>query len=322
MPDAVNFYRKPVLVLGGSGYIGSRLVAALTRHTTYRPVATSRRSAVALDATNLDAVIKALRNVDCVINCIAGTNQVMLAAIEAICNAARVEPPRRLIHLSSMAVYGAASGMVQEDWSAVPPISDYGEAKINCERVVQKYVDDGGDAVILRPTCVFGKNSPQWTVRLAHLLRAGRIGDLGAAGDGYCNLAFIDDVIAAIIATVDAPNVSGHAFNISSSSEMTWNAFMIAFGRALDATPVRRISRRHLQLETKVLAPIRLLAGKFVRSPMTEAITPSLAALWRQDIRIDCAAARAALGLHQTTAERMIAAVVKNDSVVKEQAIP
>ncbi len=322
MPNSVDFSRKPVLVLGASGYIGSRVVAALTDHPTYRPVAASRRSAVALDATNPEAVTKALRNVDCVINCVAGRSKVMLRATEAVCNAARVAPPRRIVHLSSMAVYGAANGPVREDWSAVPPISEYGKAKIVCEQAVRKYVDDGGDAVILRPTCVFGANSPQWTVRLAHLLRAGRIGDLGIAGDGYCNLAFIDDVIEGIIASLDAPNVSGHAFNISSSSEMTWNAFMIAFGKALGATPVRRVSTQHLQLETKVLAPIRLLAGKFVQSRMTEAITPSLAALWRQDIRIDCAAARAALGLRQTTAERMIAAVIKNDAAVKEQALP
>ena len=75
---------------------------------------------------------------------------------------------------------------------------------------MRKYVHDGGDAVILRPTCVFGPGSTQWTTRIARLLKARRIGDLGSAGDGGCNLAFIDDVVAAVLAALDASSdVSG-----------------------------------------------------------------------------------------------------------------
>ena len=170
-----------------------------------------------------------------------------------------------------------ATGAVREDHSPVAPVSGYGQAKMECERIVRKYVDDGGDAVILRPTCVFGPGSPQWTTRLARLLRAGRIGDLGIAGDGCCNLAFIDDVVAAIITALDAPAASGRAFNVSSSSELTWNEFFVAFARALGATPVRRISSRSLRIEAKLLAPMRRIAAMVVRSPATEAITPSLA---------------------------------------------
>ena len=103
----------------------------------------------------------------------------------------------------------SATGTVREDHAPVAPVSGYGQAKIECERIVRKYVDDGGDAVILRPTCVFGPGSPQWTNRLVRLLRARRIGDLGVAGDGICNLAFIDDLVAAIIAAMDAPGLSG-----------------------------------------------------------------------------------------------------------------
>jgi nucleoside-diphosphate-sugar epimerase len=325
MPDSIDFSRKPVLVLGASGFIGSRVVTALAEHPAYRPVAASRRptgSALALDATDPVRMAAALRDVDFVVNCIAGNERAMVRATEVLCDAARTTPPRRIVHLSSMAVYGAATGLVLEDHVPVPPVSGYGQAKIECERVISRYVDDGGDAVMLRPTCVFGPGSVQWTIRLAHLLQARRIGDLGVAGDGRCNLAFIDDVVAGIVASLQARGVSGKAFNISSSAELTWNEFLTRFAKALGATPVARVSARTLKIETKLLAPFRHVAGKFLRSPATVAITPSLAALWRQDIRIDCSAAEAALSLSSTSLERMIAAVVSPRHPMQEAVRP
>jgi nucleoside-diphosphate-sugar epimerase len=321
MPDSVDFSRKPVLVLGASGFIGSRVVAALANSARYRPVAASRHSAVALDATKIDAMRAALRDMHYVVNCIAGNERVMVRSTQTLCEAARSVPPRRIIHLSSMAVYGDAIGTVREDHPPVGPISGYGKAKIECERIVREFVDDGGDAVILRPTCVFGTGSPQWTARLMRLLRSHRIGDLGTEGDGCCNLAFIDDVVAGIIAALDAADASGRAFNLSSSCDLTWNQFLMLFGKALGATPIRRISPRRLRIETKLLAPARRIASKFVRLPATEAITPSLAALWRQDIRIDCSAAQTAFALPLATPDQMIAAVIRDEDVMKEPAL-
>lgn len=321
MPDSMDFSRKKVLVLGASGFIGSRVAAALSGSAAYLPVAASRRSGLIVDATDPASMCAALRDIDCVVNCIAGNNQTMVRATEVLCDAARTCPPRRIVHLSSMAVYGAATGTVREDQAPVQPVSGYGQAKIDCERTVLKYVHDGGDAVILRPSCVFGPGSAQWTTRLARLLKARRIGDLGAAGDGGCNLAFIDDVVAAITAALSVPEAAGKVFNVSGPMERTWNEFLVAFAKALGATPVRRIPPRMLRIETKLLAPVRRVASMLVRSPMTEAITPSLAALWEQNIRVDGSAAEAALGVRWTPSDRMIAAAIQHERRAMESVI-
>ena len=146
---------------------------------------------------------------------------------------------------------------------------------------------------------------------LAGLLRSHRLGDLGAAGDGYCNLAYIDDVVAAIIGALDAPDAANRTFNVSSSAELTWNEFLVRFARALDATPIKRIGARTLKLEVKVLAPLLKIAGKAAGSHVPDAITPSLAALFAQDIRIDSSAAVTALSMPQTAPHRMIASAVQ-----------
>jgi nucleoside-diphosphate-sugar epimerase len=322
MPDTVDFSPKPVLVLGASGFIGSQLVAALAADALYRPIAASRRAGLVLDATNGNAMRNALVDRPFVVNCIAGSPSAMVRSTQSLCDAARDAPPRRIIHLSSMAVYGSATGVVHEDQPPIAPISDYGDAKIECERIVRKYVSDGGDAVILRPTCVFGPGSTQWTTRFIRLLRAGRIGDLGIAGDGRCNLTFIDDLVTAIIASLNATAISGRVFNVSSACDLTWNKFLVTFGKALGATPVRRISPAWLRVESRMLAPMRRIAGIAVRSSITEAITPSLVALWQQDIQVDCAAAQAALTLRQTSSNEMIAVVVRDRGIMKELVHP
>ena len=314
MADFTDLHRQPVLVLGASGFIGSRVVAALADNATLRPVPVARRftgsGSIVADATNADAMRSALSEGAFVVNCIAGNDRAMIRTTEVLCEAARLTPPRRIVHLSSMAVYGAATGTVREDQAPVAPVSGYGQAKLTCERLMRRYVDGGGDAVALRPTCVFGPSSPQWTTRIGRLLQARRIGDLGAAGDGNCNMIFIDDLVTTIIATLDAPRVSGQAFNVSNPARLTWNEFLMRFGIALGATPVRRITPRMLKIETKLLAPVRRVAAKGTHHPATEAITPSLAALWAQDIRIDSSAASRVLGMPITSIEQMIAAAV------------
>ncbi len=321
MTGSLDLPRKSVLVLGASGFVGSHLVAALSDSLTYRPIAASRRApsgqveARTFDATDINAMQAALRNIDYVVNCIAGSDRAMIAATEVLCNAARVLPLRRIVHLSSMAVYGAATGTVHEDKTPVAPLSGYGDAKIACEKIIQRYVHDGGNAVILRPTCVFGPGSVQWTTRIQRLLMVRRIGDMGLAGDGHCNLAFIEDLVVGIIRALNAPSLSGRVFNISSSASLTWNQFLIQFAKALGATPVKRVPQRTLKIEAKLLAPVRRIADIGlrrigVRSDLTEAITPSLLALMSQDIRIDCSAAVSALSLPCTSVEQMIASAV------------
>lgn len=292
---------RGVLVLGASGYVGSHVLRALETDGRYRPVGASRRSAYRLDATRPADVARALQGIDFVVNCIAGTSR----ATEMLCRAAKAGTVRRIVHMSSMAVYGDATGEVNETSQVSARLSRYGMAKADEEAAIQRYVRDGGDAIILRPACIFGRSSPQWTTRIAALLHAGRLGDLGAAGDGWCNLTYIDDLTTAVMNSLEMPLVGGSAFNIVSHNSYRWNEFLIAFAKALGATPIRRISARRLRLEAIALAPILSVAEKILPTP--ERITPSLVSLLRQDIRIDGSLAERVLSVPKTHFERIIA---------------
>lgn len=320
MPDSGNLPHARVVVLGANGFIGRRLVGALARMPEFQPVALVRRPAniaeaemVVCDATDGDGMQRALAGADYAVNCVAGSEAAMIKATNVLCDVARRSGLRRLVHLSSMAVYGAATGVVHETSPAVPPLGGYGAAKQQCEQAVHAFIADGGEAVILRPGCVYGPGSEQWTGRIARLLKAGRLGDLGADGDGICNLTFVDDLVAAIVVSLTRPEAAGEAFNIAMSDPPDWNTYLTQFARALGATPVRRLSGRQLKLESKLLAPalrIGSIGSRVSRIPvrLPDAITPSLASLFRHEIRLDVHKASERLEVQETGLEWGLAA--------------
>jgi nucleoside-diphosphate-sugar epimerase len=236
----------------------------------------------------------------------------MMDATTAVCQAAREQPVERIIHISSMAVYGQATGQITEDAVPEGPLGSYARSKQACEEIIERYVQDGGRAYILRPGCVFGPGSRQWTTRIARLLAAGRIGDLGGAGDGICNLTYIDDLTSAIIAAISTSASNGSVFNIASDYQITWNDFFLQFGRALGAIPIRRRSSKHLTVETRVIAPILRVASLATRAIprarnlLPEPITPSLVQLWRQEMWMDTSRAVSDLGLNSTPLEQAV----------------
>ena len=87
--------------------------------------------------------------------------------------------PPHIVHMSSLAVYGEATGDVDESTKPVGRLSDYGAAKVAAERAAWL----APSVVTLRPGIVYGPGSVQWSERIARLLVGHRIGDLGRGGD-------------------------------------------------------------------------------------------------------------------------------------------
>ncbi len=298
-----------ILVLGADGFIGRRLVAALGASDWAVPVAAGRRprppdpahpvERVVLDATDRTGLANAMQGVDGVVNCVAGDAATIVANARALFGSATEGGTPRIVHLSSMAVYGSAVGTVDEDAPLKDDQGAYGAAKTEAERLAAA----APDVVVLRPGCVYGADSPQWTVRIAGWLADHRIGDLGANGDGWCNLVHVDDVVQAVGLALRTPAAAGHAFNLAMAAPPTWNEYFVRFGIALGAVPVSRIAARRLKIETKLLAPplkiAEIVAARLglrgLRLP--EPIPPSLAGLWRQEIRLSTRKSEAGLGL-------------------------
>jgi len=130
--------KQRVLVLGARGYVGARLVRRLAAGG-FEPVAVSRGGGGdgvewhRFDAGDGAALAAALKDVGAVVNCVAGSasDMVRVARVLQACLMAMALPPR-LIHFSSMAVYGAGTGSIAEDHALDASISAYAQAKVEC----------------------------------------------------------------------------------------------------------------------------------------------------------------------------------------------
>jgi len=289
-----------VLVLGANGFVGRHVMSALSNAEGMSPIAGVRRSIpgehVVLDARDKDQLQRALLNVDAVVNLVAGDAPSIVENARALF-AAAAETAVHVIYLSSMAVYGSATGNVNEDASLLGDVGPYSAAKVEAEVLARSYP---ARLTIFRPGIIYGSGSPQWTTRIASLLQARRIGDMGAAGDGCCNLVHVQDVVQAIL-TALARHSEGHrAYNLSMPDAPDWNRYFVQFARALGAVPVKRVTSRRLKLETKVFAIPLKLGEKLLGARLPPAITPSLARSWQQDLRLDSTRATQELSMSWT----------------------
>lgn len=282
--------RIRALVLGATGYIGRHIVSTLAASSWATPVAAARHGAtVQLDATNAAQLLKAVDHIDAIVNALAGSPQTMIANATALHTALMQRPNLRLIHLSSMAAYGTAQGLVTEKWPLLGDLDPYSEAKAKAEQLLHPCQEQ---VTVLRPGCVYGNGSPQWTLRIEKLLRAHRLGDLGAIGDGSTNLVHVNDLAHAVLAALQTSNARGQAYNLAMPEAPTWNEYLIEYARALSATPVTRISGRRLKYETRLIAPALKIAEIICRKMgidtrhLPASITPSLLRLWQQDIEL------------------------------------
>ncbi len=309
--------KSRVLVLGATGFIGKRVVDALLRSDWASPVAASRRAlspcaddqleSVRLDATDAGQLRRAMEGVTGVVNCVLGNSRTIVDGARALFSVAGGMPrPPRIVHFSSLAVYGDAVGEVDESTAPVGHLSAYGAAKFETERLAGA----NPSIVTLRPGIVYGPGGTQWSGRIAQLLHAHRLGDLGSGGDGYCNLVYIDDVAEAVLRGLRSPNAAGRAFNLSLPDPPTWNEYLSRYAVALGAVPLSRITQRRLRLESQLMAPpqkiAEIMAGKLaprLARRLPQPIPPSLVRLFRQEIRMQVDLAEQVLGLRWTPLE-------------------
>lgn len=303
-----------VLVLGASGFVGSRLVKALSEQGDVTVIAGLRRERPdfrargieqrLIEATDASSLRAGLEGITHVINCVMGSNSAMVAATKLLCEAMPAAGCKRLVHFSSTAVFGDAEGLIGDDAPFATQVDAYGQAKIDCENLLR--AARGFETVILRPALIYGPEAEQWTARIGRLLRWHRLGDLGAAGDGLCNLVLVDDVVQAAIRALQVAAAGGMAFNLAEPDPPTWNRYLMDFAREIGAVPVHRMPGWQLKLETKLLAialkAAQLIAGKMKLKhlPIPDPITPSFARLFGQEIRFEPGGADSILGLKRT----------------------
>ncbi|ARV20395.1 hypothetical protein AEP_03475 [Curvibacter sp. AEP1-3] len=307
--------KSRILVLGGSGFVGKEVARQLSASDWAVPVVASRfaKSQGGLETIQVDtldsaSLAKALVGIQGVINCVAGEGRAISDGAAILVKAALAASKPRIIHMSSMSVYGTAEGVIDESHICRDDLGWYGHAKIEAEKRILEYAELGGEAVILRPGCIVGPGSRLWVDRIKTWLKAGRLGDLGAYGDGPANLVDVRDVAQAAVRglALKLGTSQCEIFNIASPDSPRWNEYFSDLALQIGAIPLKTFGTRRLQLDAYAVGVPTKVVEKILQrilkkpAPLPEAIPPSLLGLWQQQIYLDSSKATSLLGLNWT----------------------
>jgi nucleoside-diphosphate-sugar epimerase len=137
--------------------------------------------------------------------------------------ACRAEGVGRLVHVSSITVYGRPTPRA-EPFNENEPLGQklglwdyYIRAKMAAEEQVRNY---GGNWSILRPGWMYGPRDRNTLPRAVKAIEVGRVSLMGS-GENMLNILHAGDVAAGAILAASSPAAIGQAYNFASTGEIT-----------------------------------------------------------------------------------------------------
>ena len=241
---------KKISVIGGSGFIGTRLLKRLSINQHFSLSNIDKVHSKDFPCMSNIADVRSLLDlsvamVDCeaIINLAAEHrddvlptslyDDVNIGGAMNCCKVARIKKINTIIFTSSVAVYGFAPLGTTES-GAIAPFNDYGRTKWEAEQVYIKWQAEDPQTrtlVIIRPTVVFGERNRGNVFNLLSQIASGKF---VMVGDGLNrkSMAYVENIAAFLEFSLDfKPGV--HIYNYIDKPDFTMNALVANVNKLL-----------------------------------------------------------------------------------------
>jgi nucleoside-diphosphate-sugar epimerase len=237
-------------IIGGSGFIGTRLVRRLKNKEDQRVQITDITPSKAYpdlvtfgDVRSPEQLRKSIANKSVIINLAAEHrddvrplslyHEVNVCGAENICKVARDKGVNKIIFTSSVAVYGFASIGTDES-GTISPFNDYGRTKYCAEQIFKAWqaeIPGERTLVIIRPTVVFGEQNRGNVYNLLRQIASGKFLMIGG-GENRKSIAYVENVAAFIEYAINF-NPGIHIYNFIDKPDFTMNSLVTSVNHIL-----------------------------------------------------------------------------------------
>lgn len=254
-------------VIGGSGFIGSRLVDALLQaghevriyDKAPSPTHPQRvtlgdvRDGVALDAfvAGCELLVNLAAEHADDVRPVQLYDEVNVGGARHLVEAARRHRVERILYVSSVAVYGLRQPMADED-APLRPDSPYGRSKVAAEAVYRQWAarDARHGLLVIRPVVVFGEGNRGNVHTLIEQLQLGRFRMVGN-GRNRKSMAYVGNLVDYMLSRLDF-GAGTHTRNYADKPDLSTRELVDLLSRLL---PESRPPGRSIPY------PLALLAG-------------------------------------------------------------
>ena len=204
---------KKIAVIGGAGFIGTYLSKKFYRDSIDHKlfdinISDLNNSITSIDVENLNSLNK-IKDADTIINLaaihrddtlpISRYDDVNVQGAVNICAAARQQQIKKIIFISSVAIYGFAPANTAENGKA-NYFNDYGRTKYLAEQVYKKWQSENSEnrtLIIIRPTVIFGEGNRGNVYNLLEKIASNRFVMFGD-GKNKKSMAYVENIVSFI----------------------------------------------------------------------------------------------------------------------------
>lgn len=238
-----------IAVIGGSGFVGSRLIERIKNSHNVTNIDKQQSPFFSeithiADVRNVEVMKKELNGFDLVVLLAAEHRDdvtpvslyydVNVGGMKNVLEAMDYNGIKRIVFTSSVAIYGLNKNNPNEQHPA-DPFNHYGKTKWEAEGLLRAWAEKSPDVNvnILRPTVIFGERNRGNVYNLLKQISSGKFLMIGS-GNNVKSMAYVGNIVAFISFLIENKTTGYNVFNYIDKPDMTMNQLVELVSSTLD----------------------------------------------------------------------------------------